>query len=130
MSREGYFRARVRSIRIALNGIWQVLQTQQNARIHVLAALLVFLAAGLLGISGPEWALLLLVVGFVWTAEIFNTAIEELVDQQSPEVSPSAKRIKDISAGAVMISALIAVLVGLVIFGPRLWNWIIGWLPR
>ena len=127
MSREGYFRDRLRSIRIALGGIWQVLQTQQNARIHVVAALLVFLLAGLIGLSGPEWALLLLVVGFVWTTEIFNTAIEELVDQQSPGLSPSAKRIKDISAGAVMISAVIAVLVGLVIFGPRLWNWIMGW---
>ena len=75
-------------------------------------------------------SLLLLVVRFVWTAEIFNTAIEELVDQQSPELSTSAKRIKDISAGAVLVSALIAVLVGLVIFGPRLWIWIMGWYPR
>jgi diacylglycerol kinase len=130
MSRDGYFQARLQSIRIALDGVWQVLQTQQNARIHLVAALIVFLIAGLLGISGPEWALLLLVVGFVWTAEMFNTAIEELVDQQSPELSTSAKRIKDISAGAVLVSALIAVLVGLLIFGPRLWIWIMGWYPR
>lgn len=127
MSRENYFKARVRSIRIALDGIRQVLLTQQNARIHAVAALVVFLAAFLLDLSGQEWALLLLVVGFVWTAEIFNTAVEELVDEVSSEENPTAKRIKDISAGAVMISALIAVLVGLVIFGPKLWNWFSRW---
>ena len=127
MSDKGYFKSRFQSILIALDGLWQVLGTQQNARIHLLAAVIVFLTAGLLGVSRLEWILLLLVVGFVWTAEIFNTAIEELVDQQSLELSPSAKRIKDISAGAVMVSALIAILVGLVIFGPRLWTWISGW---
>ena len=126
MSGDSYFKARLRSIRIALDGLRQVLLTQQNARIHAAAALVVFLIAGLLDLSGQEWALLLLVVGFVWTAEIFNTAIEELVDLVSTEKNPTAKRIKDISAGAVMISALVAVLVGLLIFGPKIWNWIAG----
>jgi diacylglycerol kinase len=62
---------------------------------------------------------LLLVIGLVWTAEIFNTAMEVLVDMVSPEHSQGAKIIKDISAGAVLISAIISVLVGIMVFGPK-----------
>ena len=109
-----------------MDGIRQVFHTQQNARIHAVITLVVFLAAGLLDISRQEWALLLLVVGFVWVAEIFNTVIEELVDQISPDQNPTAKRIKDISAGAVLVSVVVSILVGLLIFGPRLWVWIRG----
>ncbi len=126
MSGSQYLKDRLRSIWIALDGIKQVLLTQQNARIHLVITLVVFLVAGLLDLSGHEWALVVLVVGFVWAAEIFNTAIEDLVDLVSSEQNPSAKRIKDISAGAVLISVLVAVLVGLVIFGSRLWSWITG----
>jgi len=61
-----------------------------------------------------------LVIGLVWTAEIFNTAMEVMVDMVSPEHSQGGKVIKDISAGAVLISALISVLVGILIFGPKL----------
>jgi diacylglycerol kinase (ATP) len=109
-----------------MDGIRQVFHTQQNARIHAVFTLVVFLAAGLSGLSRQEWSLLLLVVGFVWAAEIFNTVIEELVDQVSPDQNPIAKRIKDISAGAVLVSVVVSILVGLLIFGPRLWNWIRG----
>jgi diacylglycerol kinase len=121
-----FFKSRLRSIGIALDGIRQVLITQQNARIHVAAALVVFIAAGLLGFSVLEWVLLLLVVGFVWAAEIFNTAIEDLVDLVGSGENPSAKRIKDISAGAVMVSVLVAVVAGILLFGPKLWTWISG----
>lgn len=126
MSGDGYFKARLRSILIALDGIRQVLLSQQNARIHAAATLVVFLAAGLAGFSRLEWALLLLVVGFVWAAEIFNTAVEDLVDLVSTEQNPAAKRVKDISAGAVMVSVLVAILFGMLAFGPRLWSWIFG----
>ena len=126
MSGENYFKARLRSIWIALDGIRQVILTQQNARIHVVITLIVLLSAWLLRLPRLEWALLFLVIGFVWTAEIFNTVIEDLVDQVSPEQRSAAKRIKDISAGAVMVSVLVSILVGLLIFGPRLWAWITG----
>lgn len=126
MSGDSYFKARLRSIRIALDGIRQVLLSQQNARIHAAATLIVFIAAGLTGFSRLEWALLLLVVGFVWAAEMFNTAVEDLVDLVSTEQNPAAKRIKDISAGAVMVSVLVAILFGMLVFGPRLWSWIFG----
>lgn len=109
-----------------MDGIRQVFHTQQNARIHAVITLVVFLAAWLFDLSRQEWAFLLLVVGFVWAAEIFNTVIEELVDQISPDQNPTAKRIKDISAGAVLVSVMVSILVGLLIFGPRLWTWIKG----
>lgn len=109
-----------------MDGIRQVFHTQQNARIHAVITLVVFLAAGLFDLSRQEWVFLLLTVGFVWAAEIFNTVIEELVDQISPDQNPTAKRIKDISAGAVLVSVMVSILVGLLIFGPRLWTWIRG----
>jgi diacylglycerol kinase len=127
LSGDSYFKARLKSIRIALDGIRMVLQSQQNARIHAVITLLVLLAAGLLDISRLEWVLLLLVIGLVWTAEIFNTAIEELVDLVSPEHNLTAKTVKDLSAGAVLASAIVSILVGLLVFGPRIWAWVSGW---
>lgn len=124
MSSDNYLKLRFRSIKIALNGIWQVISTQQNARIHLAATLVVLIASILMGLSRIEWMILLLVIGFVWAAEIFNTAIEDLVDLFSPENTPTAKRIKDISAGAVLVSALISLLIGFLLFGSRLWFWI------
>ena len=124
MSSDNYLKLRLRSIKIALGGIWQVISTQQNARIHLAATVVVLIASILVGLSRIEWMILLQVIGFVWAAEIFNTAIEDLVDLFSPENDPTAKRIKDISAGAVLVSALVSLLVGLLLFGSRLWVWI------
>ena len=119
-----YLKSRWRSIQIALEGIKQVLTTQQNTWIHAGFSLAVILFGFLLDISRLEWMVLLLVIGFVWAAEMFNTAIEILTDHISPEENPTIKIIKDISAGGVLISAMISVLVGLLLFGPRLWSWI------
>jgi diacylglycerol kinase len=121
LDNEPFLKGRLRSIRIALDGIWQVITTQENARIHILATLVIWIVSFLLGLSRLEWVILLLVMGFVWAAEIFNTAIEELVDLVSLETTPEAKRIKDISAGAVLISAIVSILTGLFLFGPKLW---------
>jgi diacylglycerol kinase len=80
----------------------------------------------LLKITNVEWITLFLTIGLVWMAELFNTAIEALVDLISPEHHNTAKICKDVSAGSVVVSALISILVGLLIFGPPLWRWIIG----
>ena len=120
MSENKYLPSRLRSIRVALEGIKHVLITQQNARIHTAITLAVILFAFLFRINRVELVSLLLVIGFVWTAEIFNTAMEVMVDMVSPEHSQGAKIIKDISAGAVLISAIISVLVGFLVFGPKL----------
>jgi diacylglycerol kinase len=126
LSSRNYLKRRIQSIKIALDGIWQVIVTEENARIHALATLIVFLLAFLLGCSIIEWVILVLVVGFVWSAEIFNTAIEELVDLVNIETTPAAKKIKDASAGAVLITAIISLIIGLLIFGPKLWSLIAG----
>ncbi len=113
--------SRIKAVRIALDGLKQVFVSEPNARIHGLITLGVFIAGWLLKISRLEWLSLVLTVGLVWVAEIFNTAVEKLVDLASPEIHPAAKAVKDISAGAVLASAVSAVVVGILIFGPRLW---------
>ena len=124
MSIKEFIRSRSKAIKIALEGITYVLRTQLNARIHAAFTLAVFLLAGFLKLSRLEWLILVLTVGLVWTAEIFNTAVEVAVDFVSPDFDPKAKIIKDISAGAVLVSVLISILVGLILFGPPLWNWV------
>lgn len=116
--------SRIKAVRIALDGLKQVFDSEPNARIHALITLMVFIAGWLFKISRLEWISLVLTVGLVWVAEIFNTAVEKLVDLASPEIHPAAKAVKDISAGAVLASAVTSVVVGILIFGPRLWLWI------
>ena len=126
MNEKGFFISRLQSIIIAMEGIKSVFVTQQNARIHAVFTLAVFLFAWVLKLPLSDWISLLLTVGLVWTAEIFNTAIEFIVDVVSPEQHPKAKLIKDISAGAVLLSVLVSIMVGIFIFGPPLWVWING----
>ena len=122
MPSRGYLKSRIRSIRIALEGVKQVLLTQQNAKIHAGFSIAVILLGLLLDISRWEWMVLVIVMGLVWSAEIFNTAIELITDMISPEEDPLIKVIKDISAGGVLIAAFISILVGLLLFGPLLWD--------
>jgi diacylglycerol kinase len=116
----------LRSFQYALEGIKQVLITQHNARIHAGFTLAVFLLGFVVNLSRFEWIALVLTVGLVWTAELFNTALEVMVDIVSPEQHPAAKICKDISAGGVLMSVIVSVLVGLLLFGPPLWRWIAG----
>ena len=122
MPSRGYLKSRIRSIRIALEGVKQVLLTQQNAKIHAGFSIAVILLGLLLDISRWEWMVLVIVMGLVWSAEIFNTAIELITDMISPEEDPLIKVIKDISAGGVLIAAFISILVGFLLFGPLLWD--------
>ncbi|MBK7179165.1 MAG: diacylglycerol kinase family protein [Chloroflexi bacterium] len=114
--------SRVKSFRYAFEGWWHVLSTQHNAWIHALVSVAV-LGLGLwLGISRQEWAIIILAVTAVWTAEFMNTALEALVDLVAPDYHPLAKIAKDVAAAAVLIGALGAILIGLLIFGPPLWQ--------
>lgn len=116
-----FFRSRVRSFKYAFEGWWYVLQTQQNAWIHALASILVVLVSAWLQISRLEWALIILVIAMVWVAEFINTAIESVVDLVTEDHHPLAKASKDMGAAAVLISALTAILIGLIVLGPPLW---------
>ena len=110
----------VRSFVFAFCGVYCLLRTQTNARIH-LAATVVVIGAGFgLKITCAEWLAVIAAIGLVWTAEGLNTAIEALVDLVSPEQHPLAGRAKDVAAGAVLLAALAAAAIGLLVFGPRL----------
>jgi len=106
--------------------MWHVLRTQPNTWIHAAATLGAVVLGLWLGLSRTEWAVLALTIGMVWTAELFNTALEALIDLASPEIHPLAKIGKDVGAAAVLIAAIVSVAVGLVLFGPPLWTRLIS----
>lgn len=110
----------IQSFKFAGRGIWLAVMKQRNLRIHLGITALVILAAYYFEVTNVEWSILLLCIGLVISLELMNTAIESLVNLISPEWKESAGRIKDISAGAVLWSAIIAVLIGLLIFGNRI----------
>jgi diacylglycerol kinase len=105
----------------AFTGLWYALRTQVNMRVHLSIAALAILLGILLRISTVEFAIIFVVITIVFVAEMFNTVFELSVDLFSPEYHPLAKIAKDVAAGAVLLSAIFAVVIGLLIFGPRLW---------
>ena len=121
MSFEKFIHSRVAAFGHAIRGWWHVLQTQHNAWIHSIVAT-VIVALGLwLGLPPHDWAIIVLTIAMVFTAEFINTAIEAVVDLASPVHHPLAKVGKDVGAGAVLVAALAAALIGLLILGPLLW---------
>jgi diacylglycerol kinase len=129
MATEGlgaHLQRRIRSFGYALEGWWHVLRTQPNAWIHGLITTAVVGLAVWLRPTRMEWAVLVLTIMVVWMAEFFNTALEALVDLASPDYHPLAKSAKDIAAAAVLVGALGAVVVGLLILGPPLFEMIFG----
>ena len=109
---------RAKSFTHASRGIWILLKTTHNAWIH-LVILVIAVALGIyFDITKIEWFMLIIVSGFVLTAEAFNTAIEIDIDLTSPDYHPYARDTKDVAAGAVLISAVTALVVGVLIFGP------------
>ncbi|MDD5707510.1 MAG: diacylglycerol kinase family protein [Kiritimatiellae bacterium] len=124
MSRPFQFTGRIRSFKFAFAGIWTMLKTQHNAWIHAVATLGVVASGIFFGVSAAEWCWLVLAVMAVWTAEALNTAFEFLADVASPEFHPLVKHSKDVAAGAVLISAIGAVAVGLLVLGPHAMKWI------
>ena len=113
------FTGRIRSFRYAFVGIWTMLKSQQNAWVHACATVAVVVAGVLLDVSASDWCWLTLAVMAVWTAEALNTAFEFLADVASPEFHPVVKQSKDVAAGAVLISAIGSVVIGLLVLGPH-----------
>jgi len=110
----------LRSFGYAFSGIRTLIISQPNARIHAAATAIVMAGAFLLGLSWMEWCVIVLTVAAVWTAEALNTALEYLADAASPEFHPLVKKAKDVAAGGVLVTALGSVIVGFLVFGPRL----------
>ena len=112
------FSGRIRSGTHALHGIIEMLKSQHNAWVHAVATLCVIVAGTVCSVSATQWCLLVLVITTVWVAEGLNTAFEFLCDVASPDFHPLVKKSKDVAAGAVLLSAVGAVSVGLIIFIP------------
>ena len=110
----------LRSFGHALAGLGHVLRSEANARIHVAIAALVVGGGLLFGLGAGEWRWLILAIGLVWAGEAFNTAFEYLCDALSPQPSEAVKRAKDIAAGATLVLAVTAGLIGASIFWPYL----------
>lgn len=108
------------SYKYALRGIWLAFRYEPNMRIHLLAALIVVGVNYWLHVTRAEWLITLLLIGAVWMAEIFNTAIEKLADRITKENDPLIGHAKDLSAGAVLIICISAVIVALVVYMPYL----------
>lgn len=115
-----FFRSRFASFKYAFAGWWHVIRTQQNAWIHTIASVVVLLASLWLKLSTPEWALVIIAIAFVWTAEFFNTALEVIVDLATKEQHPLAKVAKDVGAAAVLIASITAAVIGVLVIGPPL----------
>lgn len=105
----------------AKNGIWHAMLTQPNMWIHLFAAIITLLMAWVFDFSILEWAILSIVITTVFILEMINTVAEITVDLASPEFSDLARLAKDVAAGAVLIAALGAVVVGLLLFLPKIW---------
>jgi diacylglycerol kinase (ATP) len=109
-------KARIKSFSYAFQGLKTFFKTQHNAWIHLLATICVIGFGILVNLSLNEWCWIVFSIGLVFITEMLNTAVEFLTDLVSPEYHPLAKKTKDVAAGAVLFSALVAVVIGLLIF--------------
>lgn len=110
------------SFHYAFAGLGYALRTQRNTRIHLAVAVAVVALGLWLGLTFTQWAVLALTIGLVLVAEMLNTLAETIVDLISPGYHPLAKVIKDVTAGAVLLTAIFSVVVGLLVLGPPLWE--------
>lgn len=110
------------SFKYAIEGIWTSFKTERNMKIHIFIMILVIIAGIILKINKSEWIICIILFAIVIGSELFNTSIETIVDMVMPEKNEKAKIAKDVSAGAVLVVAIGATIVGLVIFVPRILN--------
>jgi diacylglycerol kinase (ATP) len=109
-----------KSFGYAKDGLKTGLKEERNMKIHLCISVIVIVAGLFLELSRLEWIAIVLCVGIVFAAELFNTALENVVDLISPKYHPVAGKIKDLSAAAVIICAVVSVVVGVIIFGNKL----------
>jgi diacylglycerol kinase len=117
-----FLNSRARSFRYAFAGWWFVIRTQRNAWIHAVVSVAVILVSFWLQLGPRDWAVIVMAIALVWTAEFLNTALEAVVDLASPQQHYLARVGKDVGAAAVLIAAFSAALIGLLVLGPPLWT--------
>ena len=117
-----FLNSRAKSFRYAFAGWWFVIRTQRNAWIHAVVSIAVILVSFWLQLVPRDWAVIVMAIALVWTAEFLNTALEAVVDLASPKQHYLARVGKDVGAAAVLIAAASAALIGFLVLGPPLWN--------
>jgi diacylglycerol kinase (ATP) len=117
-----FLKSRAKSFRYAFAGWWFVIRTQRNAWIHAVVSVAVILVSFWLQLVPRDWAVIVMAIALVWTAEFLNTALEAVVDLASPQQHYLARVGKDVGAAAVLIAAFSAALIGFLVLGPPLWN--------
>ncbi len=124
MEPEKLSKQRVVSFRHAFAGVVSALKQEPNLKFHFLAGILVLILSFVLKISKEDWIVIIFLIGFVISVELTNTAIESVVDHFTSQTHPGAKLSKDISAGAVLVAAITAAIVGAIILLPYILLWI------
>lgn len=105
-----------KSFTYAIRGIWSSIADQRNLKVQIVIAMIVIGAGFYFDITATEWCIILICIGLVIGLEMINSAIESVVDLVTLERKPLAGKIKDIAAGAVLISSIISVIIGVIIF--------------
>lgn len=113
---------RIKSFKYAFNGLRVLIIEEHNARIHLMATILVLIAGVFFKISVIEWGMIAFSIGFVFLMEAINSAIENLSDFVSPNKHKLIKKVKDLSAAAVLISAITSLIIGCLVFIPKIIN--------
>lgn len=114
------FKKRIKSFGFAFTGLYELVKSEPNARIHLAATICAVCTGFLLRISNTEWCIVSMAIALVWATEAFNTVIEKIADHLFPEYHETARIVKDLSAGAVLVCAIAALICGLIIFLPKL----------
>lgn len=109
----------------ALQGLQTAYQEERNIRSHCLSALIVIILGLFFPLSAIEWALLILVICLVIILELINTIIENVVDFITDDIHPQAKKIKDMAAASVLVTSMLATIIGLIVFGRHIIGWIL-----
>ena len=117
-----FIKSRTKAFGYAFAGWWHVIRTQRNAWIHTLVSVAVLIIGLWVNLPLRDWTFIIIAFAFVWIAEFLNTALEAVVDLATNENHPLAKVGKDVGAAAVLIAALTAIVIGLFVLGPPLWE--------
>ena len=112
----------MKSFIVAFQGIWTLICNERNFRFHLFATVCVIACCFFFGVTKSEWLVIFLLIGLVLSVEALNTAIEYICDLVMPEQHPMVKKIKDIAAAAVLLTAIIAIIIGCIIFLPYIFG--------
>jgi len=118
-SESNFFLNRIKAIKYAAKGFWILMTSEHSIIAQVIIAIIMTIVGFLMEISATEWLFQIMAIGLILVAESLNTAIEKMADFIHPEYHKQIGRIKDISAGAAFFAAIIAIIIGLIIYVPK-----------